>query len=83
MPLTTWEMAQAFNYCRDCLDIRVVILTGADSNAFLKHIEFPARGAIYEKQCQGSCVLGEKGKPVQIGKLEYHYAGWQGADHLL
>ena len=21
-PLTTWEMAQAFNYCRDCLDIR-------------------------------------------------------------
>ena len=23
-PLTTWEMAQAFNYCRDCLDIRVL-----------------------------------------------------------
>ena len=33
-PLTTWEMAQAFNYCRDCLDIRVVILTGAGDKAF-------------------------------------------------
>ena len=28
-PLTTWELSQAFNYCRDCLDLRVVILTGA------------------------------------------------------
>ena len=27
-------MAQAFNYCRDCLDIRVVILTGAGDKAF-------------------------------------------------
>ena len=33
-PLTTWEMSQAFNYCRDCLDIRVVILTGAGDKAF-------------------------------------------------
>ena len=24
----------------------------------------------HEKQCQGNCVLGKKGKPVQIGKLE-------------
>ena len=28
-PLTTWELSQAFTYCRDCLDLRVVILTGA------------------------------------------------------
>ena len=35
-PLTTWEMAQAFNYCRDSLDIRVVILTGAGDKAFCK-----------------------------------------------
>lgn len=28
-PLTTWELSQAFNICRDRLDLRVVILTGA------------------------------------------------------
>ena len=33
-PLTTWEMSQAFSYCRECLDIRVVILTGAGDKAF-------------------------------------------------
>ena len=24
----------------------------------------------HEKQCQGSCILGKKGQPIQIGKLE-------------
>lgn len=24
----------------------------------------------HEKQCQGSCVLGKKGEPIQIGRLE-------------
>ncbi len=33
-PLTVQEMGQAFTYCRDCLDIRVVILTGAGDMAF-------------------------------------------------
>lgn len=28
----------------------------------------------HEKQCQGNCVLGKKGKPVQIGKLEQFLA---------
>lgn len=28
----------------------------------------------HEKQCQGNCVLGKKGKPVQIGKLEQFIA---------
>ena len=28
-PLTTWELSQAFNICRDRLDLHVVILTGA------------------------------------------------------
>lgn len=28
----------------------------------------------HEKQCQGHCVLGKKGKPVQIGKLEQFIA---------
>ena len=33
-PLTTWEMSQAFSYCRECQGIRVVILTGAGDKAF-------------------------------------------------
>ncbi|MBQ2322859.1 MAG: 1,4-dihydroxy-2-naphthoyl-CoA synthase [Bacteroidales bacterium] len=33
-PLTTWEMSQAFGYCREAQDIRVVILTGAGDVAF-------------------------------------------------
>jgi glutamate synthase (NADPH/NADH) small chain len=28
----------------------------------------------HEKQCQGSCVLGKKGNPIQIGKLEQFIA---------
>lgn len=28
----------------------------------------------HEKQCQGSCVLGKKGQPIQIGKLEQFIA---------
>jgi len=28
----------------------------------------------HEKQCQGSCVLGKKGEPIQIGKLEQFVA---------
>ena len=33
-PLTTWEMSQAFSYCRESQNIRVVILTGAGDKAF-------------------------------------------------
>ena len=33
-PLTTWEMSQALAWCRECADIRVVILTGAGDKAF-------------------------------------------------
>ncbi|MBF1586494.1 MAG: 1,4-dihydroxy-2-naphthoyl-CoA synthase, partial [Prevotella sp.] len=33
-PLTTWEMSQAFSYCRECQDIRIVLLTGAGDKAF-------------------------------------------------
>ena len=33
-PLTTWEISQAFTYCRECQDIRVVILAGAGDKAF-------------------------------------------------
>ena len=33
-PLTVWEMSQAFAYCRETLNIRVVLLTGAGDKAF-------------------------------------------------
>ena len=33
-PLTTWEMGQAFAYCREAQDISVVLLTGAGDKAF-------------------------------------------------
>ena len=33
-PLTTLEMSQAFNHCREASDIRVVLLTGAGDKAF-------------------------------------------------
>ncbi len=38
-PLTTWEISQAMSYCRECRDIRVVILTGEDS----PHLEGQSR----------------------------------------
>ena len=43
-PLTTWEMSQAFNYCRDCLDIRVVLLTGAGDKAFCSGGDMHVKG---------------------------------------
>ena len=33
-PLTVWEILQAFSYCREALNIRVVLLTGAGDKAF-------------------------------------------------
>lgn len=43
-PLTTWEMSQVFNYCRDCLDIRVVLLTGAGDKAFCSGGDMHVKG---------------------------------------
>ena len=43
-PLTTWEMSQAFNYCRDCLGIRVVLLTGAGDKAFCSGGDMHVKG---------------------------------------
>lgn len=33
-PLTVWEISQAFSHCREALNIRVVLLTGAGDKAF-------------------------------------------------
>lgn len=43
-PKTVWEMSQAFNYCREALDIRVVILTGADDKAFCSGGDMHVKG---------------------------------------
>ena len=43
-PKTVWEMTQAFNYCREALDIRVVILTGAVDKAFCSGGDMHVKG---------------------------------------
>ena len=37
----------------------------------------------HEKQCQGSCVLGKKGQPIQIGKLESFIADFDTQMNLI
>ena len=43
-PKTVWEMSQAFNYCREAIDIRVVILTGAGDKAFCSGGDMNVKG---------------------------------------
>lgn len=43
-PKTVWEMSQAFNYCREALDIRVVILTGVGDKAFCSGGDMHVKG---------------------------------------
>ena len=43
-PKTVWEMSQVFNYCREALDIRVVILTGAGDKAFCSGGDMNVKG---------------------------------------
>lgn len=43
-PKTVWEMSQAFNYCREVIDIRVVILTGAGDKAFCSGGDMHVKG---------------------------------------
>lgn len=43
-PLTVWEMSQTFSYCRNTLDIRVVILTGAGDKAFCSGGDMHVKG---------------------------------------
>src|SRR3712207_5796787 len=43
-PLTTWEMSQAFSYCREAADVRVVILTGAGDKAFCSGGDMNVKG---------------------------------------
>ena len=43
-PLTTWEMSQAFAYCREAQNIRVVLLTGAGAKAFCSGGDMNVKG---------------------------------------
>lgn len=43
-PLTVQEMSQAFAYCRECLSVRVVILTGAGDKAFCSGGDMNVKG---------------------------------------
>jgi naphthoate synthase len=43
-PKTTWEMSQAFSYCREAQNIRVVILTGAGDKAFCSGGDMHVKG---------------------------------------
>ena len=43
-PLTVQEMSRAFAYCRECLSIRVVILTGAGDKAFCSGGDMHVKG---------------------------------------
>ena len=43
-PLTTWEMSQAFSYCREAQDISVVLLTGAGDKAFCSGGDMNGKG---------------------------------------
>lgn len=43
-PLTVWEMSRAFAYCREALDIRVVLLTGAGDKAFCSGGDMHVKG---------------------------------------
>jgi len=43
-PLTTWEMSQAFAYCREAQNIRVVLLTGAGDKAFCSGGDMNVKG---------------------------------------
>ena len=43
-PLTVTEMGQAFTYCRDSVDIRVVLLTGAGDKAFCSGGDMNVKG---------------------------------------
>ena len=43
-PLTTWEMSQAFSYCREAQDISVVLITGAGDKAFCSGGDMNVKG---------------------------------------
>ncbi len=68
-PLTTWEMSQAFSYCRECQDIRVVILTGAGDKAFCSGGDMHVKGPRWLRGTDGVPRLNVLDVQMQIRRL--------------
>ncbi len=68
-PLTTWEMSQAFSYCREAADIRVVLLTGAGDKAFCSGGDMHAKGRGGYVDSEGVPRLSVLDVQMQIRRL--------------
>ena len=68
-PLTTLELSQAFSYCRESSDIRVVILTGAGDKAFCAGGDMHVKGRGGYIDEQGMPRLSVLDVQMQIRRL--------------
>lgn len=68
-PLTTLELSQAFSYCRESSDIRVVILTGAGDKAFCSGGDMHVKGRGGYIDDQGMPRLSVLDVQMQIRRL--------------
>ena len=68
-PLTTQELSQAFSYCRESSDIRVVILTGAGDKAFCAGGDMHVKGRGGYIDEQGMPRLSVLDVQMQIRRL--------------
>ncbi|MDD7318313.1 MAG: 1,4-dihydroxy-2-naphthoyl-CoA synthase [Prevotella sp.] len=68
-PLTTLELSQAFSYCRESSDIRVVILTGAGDKAFCSGGDMHVKGRGGYIDEQGMPRLSVLDVQMQIRRL--------------
>lgn len=68
-PLTTWEMSQALNYCREASGIRVVLLTGAGDKAFCSGGDMHVKGRGGYVDSEGVPRLSVLDVQMQIRRL--------------
>ncbi|MBQ6079016.1 MAG: 1,4-dihydroxy-2-naphthoyl-CoA synthase [Muribaculaceae bacterium] len=68
-PLTTLEMSQAFNHCREASDIRVVLLTGAGDKAFCAGGDIHVKGRGGYVDSEGVPRLSVLDVQMQIRRL--------------
>ncbi len=68
-PLTTLEMSQAFNHCREASDIRVVLLTGAGDKAFCSGGDMHVKGRGGYVDSEGVPRLSVLDVQMQIRRL--------------
>lgn len=68
-PLTTLEMSQAFNHCREASDIRVVLLTGVGDKAFCAGGDMHVKGRGGYVDSEGVPRLSVLDVQMQIRRL--------------